>query len=404
MVWLLLVGTAVTAMFLSSSFSLLKNYLEARRLGVPTRITLACGYNPIFGLAGKTLMDWCSRLPWPLTNFAKYSYYGWSVDDKGESYRKYGPIWANVSSWGNEYMIADPDAVMSITSRWKLFKKGPGIETMEIFGKNVDTVEGNDWYRHRKLTAPCFNERSSRLVWDESVKQAKPMLEAAVRSGSRGTDALGDDTQTIALHVLTRVAFGLQNAFGEGTSKVLPGYQMSFREAIHIILGSLLLVMIVPADTLTSSFMPKHFRKVGLAAKEYDRYVRSIMDKEREEMKQGQDANNNLMSVLLRASETEMGTGSQKQRVTDSEITGNIFIFNVAGHDTTANTLAFAIAMLSTKPEVQDWLAEEINAVFGDEEDPDYETAYPQLVRCLATLVRLKSFIIPALLPLTLIV
>ena len=47
--------------------------------------------------------------------------------------------------------------------------------------------------------------------------------------------------------------------------------------------------------------------------------------------------------------------------------------------------------MLTAHPKVQDWLAEEISAVFGDEENPDYESSYPKLV-CLAVMVSLPPF------------
>lgn len=59
------------------------------------------------------------------------------------------------------------------------------------------------------------------------------------------------------------------------------------------------------------------------------------------------------------------------------------------GHDTTATTLAYAFTVLSAHKEVQAWIAEEIEAVFGDTpfEDWDYETAFPKLKRCLATMV-----------------
>lgn len=61
---------------------------------------------------------------------------------------------------------------------------------------------------------------------------------------------------------------------------------------------------------------------------------------------------------------------------------------SIPGHDTTANSLALAIALLSARPQIQDWLAEEINAVIGEAEEPNYETHFPKLVRCQATLVR----------------
>jgi len=72
------------------------------------------------------------------------------------------------------------------------------------------------------------------------------------------------------------------------------------------------------------------------------------------------------MSVLLKASESEaMGKG--RSGLSDEEIIGNLFIYIVAGHDTTANTLAYAVTMLAANVGLQDWLREEISSVFGGE-------------------------------------
>ena len=66
-----------------------------------------------------------------------------------------------------------------------------------------------------------------------------------------------------------------------------------------------------------------------------------------------------------------------------------MFVFNFAGHDTTAHTLAFAIVILSAHPSVQEWLSEELQYVLGDSkpEDWNYTEVFPRLNRCLAVLV-----------------
>ncbi len=46
--------------------------------------------------------------------------------------------------------------------------------------------------------------------------------------------------------------------------------------------------------------------------------------------------------------------------LTDEELVGNIFIFALAGHETSAHTLVFVFAMLALYPEKQEWLREEI--------------------------------------------
>ncbi len=72
-----------------------------------------------------------------------------------------------------------------------------------------------------------------------------------------------------------------------------------------------------------------------------------------------------------------------------SEILGNIFVINFAGHDTTANTLAFGMLLLAAHPEVQDWVAEEVQEIIkdGTSEIWDYDALFPRLKRCQAVLV-----------------
>jgi hypothetical protein len=74
------------------------------------------------------------------------------------------------------------------------------------------------------------------------------------------------------------------------------------------------------------------------------------------------------------------------------EILGNIFVFNFAGHDTTAISLAYSVLLLVDHPEVQDWVAEEL--MFYLDADRGgiwrYETVFPKLKRCLAILVRIR--------------
>jgi cytochrome P450 len=77
-------------------------------------------------------------------------------------------------------------------------------------------------------------------------------------------------------------------------------------------------------------------------------------------------------------------------KLTDDEIRGNIFIFNVAGHDTTANTLAYAFALLAINPEIQRWVMEEIDQYFHGDNSPNYEGTYPQLKRIMAVMVSLS--------------
>jgi cytochrome P450 len=103
------------------------------------------------------------------------------------------------------------------------------------------------------------------------------------------------------------------------------------------------------------------------------------------------------MSSLVHASDEaaraeEKGVES-KGGLTDDDIYGNLLIYNIAGHETTANILAYAVAFLACYPQWQEWVGEEIDHVLvpeGDTKEAEqYHKAFPELKRCLALMVSL---------------
>ena len=116
-------------------------------------------------------------------------------------------------------------------------------------------------------------------------------------------------------------------------------------------------------------------------------------------LKQGKSGSGSLMASFVRALDTHqkeealVGTNaaqSHSKGLTIDEIFGNIFVINFAGHDTTANTLAFSMLLLAANPEVQDWIAEELYEMTesSNNETWDYSILFPKLKRCRAVLVR----------------
>lgn len=260
-------------------------------------------------------------------------------------------------------------------------------------------VEGDDWQRHRRLTAPSFNEKTSSVVWSEAIRQSQDMGRSWFDQGTNGTFETVSDTATSALHVLTCVGFGLTYPFSGGLRDLPAGHTMTYRDALSLCLHSILTFAIFPKKLLTSSFVPQRLRAVGTAIKEFQKYMEEMLSHERvlAEKQKGNTAN--LMSSLVRASDhaagdDSKGSGQLFHGLTDTEIFGNIFVFNLAGHETTANAIAAALVLLAANPECQSWLAEEIHSVFAPNPDPKswkYEDAFPQLKRCLAVMVQKPS-------------
>lgn len=129
-----------------------------------------------------------------------------------------------------------------------------------------------------------------------------------------------------------------------------------------------------------------------------------MLERERTRQNTTSETRSNMMSMLVSLVDAAAtGVDSNKNEVVDDdkggkkraslmseeEILGNLFIFTGAGFDTTANTMTYGLALLTTYPEWQDWLYEELSTVLLDK-DPDkleYNEIYPKLPRCLSVMV-----------------
>ena len=250
-----------------------------------------------------------------------------------------------------------------------------------------------DWQRQRKIVASSFNENTNKLVWSESLAQARDMLRSWTCSGQSGAAGVAKDTRTLSLDVLAATGFRKSYKFRSSTDPS-PGEAQGYRESLAITMDNALLMMLVPPSLLSLPFIPKAWARVGQATKDFRQYMMDMFNEEKSLLDAGKAGTGNLMSSLVRSSEDEkkqdITTNAGGPRgLTIGEILGNTFVINFAGHDTTANTLAYAMLLLAAYPETQDWIGAELKEIIGDSNSEvwDYEELFPRLKRCQAVLV-----------------
>ncbi|KAF2094903.1 cytochrome P450 [Rhizodiscina lignyota] len=378
--------TALVLYFSLTILPLYRNYVVARKVGLPIIISPVNPLGVFWLLLGVRFIPLIRLLPNRLSLWTHCTEYGGGFNDRTAIHKRVGPVFMHVNPAWNELVVADATSAASILNRRKDFIK-PQIfyERLNVFGSNVDTVEGDDWQRQRKLTAPCFNEKTSKGVWDIASNQAKSMVEHNMSLFDTSTNSLQDDSRTIAMNVLVGIGFGIMQDFLTGQKKVDPGYSMSYVDSLRTIIRNILFTFIFPHKVLLYGFMPRALRKVGIAIAEFGRYNHELLAKERDAIQHEQQAvRNNLLSTLVRSSDAEDSKTGKKQGLSEEEILGNMFIFSLAGHDTTANTITFAIGLLAVHPEWQTWIQEELDYVFGAKAGGEYEDAFSKLKRCQA--------------------
>lgn len=148
--------------------------------------------------------------------------------------------------------------------------------------------------------------------------------------------------------------------------------------------------------SIPSIILPASVKKVMTAVSEFKEYLVEMVEEEKITLRQDAEKDN-LMSVLVRAAVSEEEEGKGRNGLSDEEIYGNLFLYSLAGHDTTANTLTYAVHIMATDPKLQTWIREELITVFGDKEmieDWEYEKAFPKLKRTLAFMVPLLHLLL----------
>ena len=395
-------STCYTLLFLTSFFfakrlyALYRNYISARTLNIPIVVCLESFQDPFWMLLGPFVRTLLSRVGlWDLTA-TDYTSIGWSQRDRFASHAKYGRTFVIVSPFENHIVVADREVSQELFKNWRSWIKNPALyDLFTAYGPNVNTVNGDDWPRHRKIASRVFKEANSKLVWTATQKQTAGII-GNWRDNHAGEEmtleAVRADFEKLALHVLMSAGFGKEYEFETGVKVVEPGHKVSFGEAMHTCIGSMAMLVGAPvafaAARLPSFFIPAGLKKLQFAVEEVRSFLKHAVDNEREALANGKPPEDNLISILVRANEEEKAeTKGKALALTDKELYGNLFIFNMAGHETTASSLSYAVPLLAIYPEIQKWIRDEVDAVESGNEVKDYNDVFPRLVRALAFMV-----------------
>ncbi|KAI1433904.1 cytochrome P450 [Xylaria sp. CBS 124048] len=262
--------------------------------------------------------------------------------------------------------------------------------TKEMAGDGVIVMEFEKHKRHRRLLNEPFSTRSIRRL--ESVFQSKAdelaeLFDRAISAGDERTGVI-DCTQTFSkttLDVMGIAVLGIdlgnlasttfresENSAGANKEKKEDEGDYNFHDAyeaifVHSTLGKII--------TLGNGFMPLRWlplevnRRFLFATSWLDRYITTLFRTRREEIglamrtrRYETDSSRDLMSFLIE----ESFTGGLEDDSTDKELVGDLLQFMIAGHESSANMLAWSLCILARRHDIQTKVQDELLAL-GDE-------------------------------------
>ncbi|THH29773.1 hypothetical protein EUX98_g4419 [Antrodiella citrinella] len=301
--------------------------------------------------------------PIPLISIGNTAY-----EDKYKSFQRFdADIFTAVSVLPAEvnYMLADPQAIKEVVgSRVRFPKPVQLYESLMIFGSNIVASEHEEWKRYRKISGPAFTEPNNRLVWDETVKVMNDLFKNIW--GDKKDITLNhalEITMPIALFIISAAGFGRRLAWNEEL-KTSNGHSLTFKDALYTVSEGIRIKLLAPK--WAGSVFPR-VKKVHGAFDELEKYMLEMIESRKDS--EVKEQRFDLFSSLLEANDDN----AEDAKLADSELLGNIFIFLIAGHETTAHTLCFALGLLALYPDEQERVYQEVLKAIPENRDPTFQ-------------------------------
>ncbi len=259
--------------------------------------------------------------------------------------RTYGDVvhirWLN----RHAYLISNPDDIQQVlVDDADKFNKAPIYRNLlsQFLGNGLLTSDGDFWRRQRKLAQPAFHSKRihtyGQVMVDYTTRMLSEWQPGTIRDINR-------DMMRLTLSVVARTMFNADiereaNRIGAALTVLLEETSEKMRAPIQII----------PEWVPTAGN-----RRRQAAVRELDDIIMGIIN----ERRLSNEDQGDLLSMLMMADEED------GNHMTDKQLRDEAVTIVLAGHETTANALAWTWYLLSQHPEVEARLHEELARVLG---------------------------------------
>jgi cytochrome P450 len=228
-----------------------------------------------------------------------------------------------------------------------------------LIGNGLLTSEGDDWRRHRRLIQPVFTRRQVAAAGPQMTAAAERMLSRWESLGDGAVLNVAAEMSALALDIVGRALFGADLS-GEAR-------QMSRAMAVGqkaSMLATFAPLQWGPTSTRALKAVTHRIGRTegveGPAGRIIAARRAELGGQARLESGAPPGDSRDLLDVLLTARSPD---GSP---LTDTEIGDEVATFMLAGHETTANTLSWSLALLSAYPAARERLEEELDSQLGE--------------------------------------
>ena len=251
------------------------------------------------------------------------------------------------------YLCNQPDLVdLVLKGRPDDFPKSNRVREglTPLLGNSVFVTNGEVWKRQRRIIDPAFEGGRLRLIFPAMLEAGQ----SAVRRLAPLADGTARDIEGEASHVAADVIFRTLFSIpieNEIASAVFNEFRDHQRTQPVVNLAAL-----IPLP----AWMPRpHSRRTRRTARAIRDLIRQLTTQRMVQIDAG-EAPDDLATKIMTTADPQSG-----ERFDTEEMVDQVAIFFLAGHETSASALGWALYLLALYPNWQDKVAAEVEAAFG---------------------------------------
>ncbi|MFB9266195.1 cytochrome P450 [Bradyrhizobium erythrophlei] len=249
----------------------------------------------------------------------------------------------------SSFILNTPDAIRHVlVDNYENYTRTPaGIRVLRpMLGEGLLIAEGRAWKHQRRTLAPAFTPRAVTTLVPYMVSAIDETI-AKLNAASNGPVDLREAMQRMTLEIAGRTMF----SFGmDRHGAALRDFVMEYGETLarpHML--DLLLPLNWPS--------PQDFRRARFR-KRWTAFVGMLMAERRAAGKNDNAPARDLFDLMGEARDPETGVA-----FTDDQLGDQVATMILAGHETTATALFWALYLLALDPATQEQVAAEVRSV-----------------------------------------
>jgi cytochrome P450 family 4 len=247
----------------------------------------------------------------------------------------------------------------------KFLSKGIVADALkDSLGDGLFFSTNEKWHIRRRIITPTFHFKILEQFFENFKKHNRILMDQIDEKTN------GESFNVIPLITKTMIDTMCETAMGIDAMDC-----SQYAESLPELLSLTIKRLVTPLYLVKWIYFFTNLRRDILKhAKVTKEFTTKVINKRREELTKLQSNKENdddsdigikkkacLLDVLLQSSVNDV-------QLTTDEISEEVDIFMIGGHDTTTNVVSFALYFLATHPEAQEKVVREIEKIIGDEE------------------------------------